>query len=459
MNAETMLAQLREQIENEYRQRTPKSCALHQQAQAYLPGGDTRTGTSFAPYPTYIEHAEGSCLHDVDGNAILDFTNNATALIHGHAHPNIVKAIQQQAACGTAWAAPNPHQVRLAQMLCARVPSLERVRFCNSGTEANMLAIKAARAFTGRDKLLKMDTAYHGTYDGVEFSLSDQTGVESHVRPTTRGVPRNAADNLLVAPFNDLASAERLIRENRHELAAVVVNPVLISGGVVLPTEGYLASLREITRACGVLLIFDEVISLRIAAGGAQAYYGVVPDLTAMGKIIGGGLPVGAFGGRAEIMELFVDGNPPAVSHAGTFNGNPLTMAAGAAALELLTPEAYQRLAGLGRLLQDRLAEIAADRERVFEVSSIASLVSLGPAQAIRTERTATLLMSEVIRLMQLALLNRGIKTYRLFAISTVMSEAEIEQLASALRDVLEELRPGIEAVTSTQQLSVNSEQ
>ena len=201
------LDELRQRIEDEYRRRTPRSRELHEAAQAWLPGGDTRTGTVFAPYPTYMDRGAGSYLYDVDGNRLLDFTNNATSLIHGHAHPALVRAIQQQAARGTGWNAPHESQARLARLLCERVPSLERVRFCNSGTEANMNAIKAARAFTGRDRIVKMDSAYHGSYEGVEFdgAADSANGATSTARlvPTSRGVPRSMAENVLTMPFDD----------------------------------------------------------------------------------------------------------------------------------------------------------------------------------------------------------------------------------------------------------------
>lgn len=429
MTIESSLADLRQHIEDEYRHRTPKSLALHQQAQRFLPDGDTRTGSSFKPYPTYFERGEGNYLYDVDGHQVLDFTHNATSLIHGHAHPRIVQAIQQQAAHGTAWAAPNPQQVRFAQILCERVSALEQVRFCNSGTEANMHALKLARAFTGRDKFLKMDQAYHGTYDGVELSLHDEA-----ITPTTQGVPHNAADNVFIAPFNAERDAERLITTHKNELAAVIANPVQTSGGLLMPSDGYLKFLRDITRECGVLLIFDEVISFRVAMGGAQAHYSVAPDLTAFGKIIGGGLPVGAFGGRADIMASLSSG---AVSHAGTFNGNPMTMSAGVAAMELLTAEAYEHLARMGQRLYERFVWALDTLLPAFELKQIASLVSLAPAPALQTNTS----MLEVMRLLQLALLNHDIKTYRFFAVSTVMTEAEIERMASTLRDVLVEFR------------------
>ncbi|MDQ3808962.1 MAG: aminotransferase class III-fold pyridoxal phosphate-dependent enzyme, partial [Chloroflexota bacterium] len=412
---------LRASVEAEYRERTPASRAMHARAQQYLPGGDTRTGVGFAPYPTYIESAQGCYLYDLDGNALLDLNNNASSLVHGHAHPAIVSAVQAQAARGTGWLAPSPLQVELARALCERVPSLEQVRFCSSGTEANMQAVKAARAFTGRDRILKMAGAYHGTYDGLELNGHGAAGV-----------PRSTADTLTTAPFDDAAGAERLIEQHRDDLAAVIVTPVYTRGGLTPPSPGYLAALREATRAHGVLLIFDEVITFRLARGGAQALYGVVPDLTALGKVIGGGLPVGAFGGRADVMRLYANGAAPGLTHAGTFNANPLTMAAGLEALELLTEPALLRLAELGGRLADRLAAVLAARELPFQVRRVESLVSMDAFTA-QTDDTA----AEVLRLARLSLLNRGISMPGLCAVSTVMSEEAIDHVADALEKIL----------------------
>ena len=439
------LADLGQRIEGEYRARTPKSGALFQEAQAYLPGGDTRTGTAFRPYPTYFTHGEGSYLHDVDGNEILDFTNNATSLIHGHAHPEIVKVLEHQLACGTGWSAPNSHQIHLAQILCQRVPSLERVRFCNSGTEANMQAIKAARAFTGRNRILMMDGAYHGSYEGTEFE-----GWGSALpNPKVLGIPANAAENVLIAPYDDIAAAEQLVQQHQRELAAVIVNPVFTQGRLGLPSEGYLASLRELTRSSDVLLIFDEVISFRMASGGAQDYFGVTPDLTALGKVIGGGLPMGAFGGRADIMALFADKESPSITHAGTFNGNPLTLAAGIASLELLTEEAYERLARLGSRLQHHIQGISSELGMPFEVNRMVSLVKPDLPQANSSDPSVRATAEELRRLLHLALLNRGIKADGNLAISTVMTEVELERLTGTLGDVLAEFAPAMEALKS----------
>jgi glutamate-1-semialdehyde 2,1-aminomutase len=428
-------AEIAPEIEDEYRRRTPRSRALHEQAAAVLPGGDTRSGTHFQPYPAYIDAGRGPYLVDVDGNELLDFTFNSTSQIHGYAHPAIVEAIQDQAHRGTAWNAPNTSLLDLARLLCTRIPSLEQLRFCNSGTEANMQAVKAARAFTGRDRILKMDGAYHGTYEGVEVN---RTGPAA-------GVPRNAADNVLLASFDD-AEAATLIEAHRNELAAVVVTPVQTRPALGLPRSGYLELLREVTRAHEVLLIFDEVISLRVSAGGAQEHLGVTPDLTAMGKIIGGGLPVGAFGGRADVMRVFADTGPRSAAHAGTFNGNPLTAAAGLVAMQLLTPNAYDQLARLGERLSAGLAQSVVRQGVALDVTSIASLVSLDLSSELRPDPTSAAAAAELLRLLQLSLMNRGIKTAHLLAVSTVTNAAQVDRLVEAVDAVLATFRPALAA-------------
>lgn len=432
------LSEWQARIESQYRERTPKSRELFREARRFLPGGDTRLGTCFPPHPSYFVRGEGSYLHDVDGNRILDFTNNATTLIHGHSHPEISATIRRQAGRGTGWMAPNPHQVKLARLLCRRLPSVDRIRFCNSGTEANMHAIKVARAFTGRDVILKMAGAYHGTYEGTEFTRA----ADGSPLALVTGIPGNESGNVLVAPFGDEEAARNLMETHRDRLAAVVVNPVMTQGGLGLPPEGYLQFLREMTRRLGILLVFDEVITFRVASGGGQEHYGVVPDLTALGKIIGGGLPVGAFGGREDIMALFADGPTPSVSHAGTLNGNPMTSAAGLKAMEMLTPEAFEHLSRLGGSLRDGLQRIVRDLQLPLEVNRVASLVSLDLDAQVRSDAAALERDSRIMSLVHLALLNRGIKLYALFALTTVMGEAEIRILTGNLREVLEETRP-----------------
>ncbi len=441
----THLDTLRTEVETEYTHRTPQSRAINDYARAYLPGGDTRSLMAFAPYPTYVDHSAGSYLYDVDGNVLLDFLNNKSVLIHGHAHPTIVEAIQRQAALGSVWAAFNAGQVELARIICERTPSIERVRFCNSGTEACMQMIKAARAFTGRDKVLKMDGAYHGSSDGVEFdSLAHVTGDPADAERAAayvRGVPVNAADNVLIAPFNDADTVERLIAAHRDELAAVIVNPVQTRPALTAATPEFLTRLRTATRACGVLLLFDEVVSYRVSAGGAQEYYAVIPDLTALGKFIGGGLPIGAFGGCADIMQQYVDGEPPTISHPGSFNGNPLSMAAGIAAMNLLTPAAYAHLGEIGELLVQRLRATVDELGIEFEIAGIKSMVSLTLPKAAEGDPAA----AQILHLLRLALLNRGFNTASFFAMSTVHTRAEVEQLDGAVREILGGFRLTIE--------------
>ncbi len=430
------LADARRSIEAHYRARTPKSRALHERALQSLPGGESRTATWFAPYPTYIAAGRSTTLTDVDGNELVDFTFNSTAVIHGHAHPDIVAAVQNRVAEGTAWNAPNAGQVELAEILCARVPGLDRVRFSASGTEANMQAIKAARAFTDRDLIIKMDQAYHGTYEGVEIHKGE-SGWGGDGAPVSRGVPRNAADNVLIAPFDDAEIVEWLLESNPGQVAAIVVNPAQTQGGLRAPSPGYLGALRDAAHAHGALLVFDEVITLRLARGGGQELFGVVPDLTAMGKIIGGGLPVGGFGGRADVMQMFADQQPPLLPHAGTFNGNPATMAAGIAAMQLLDTPAYERLAQLGKALGESIVDASRQAGVGLQVTQIESLVGIDMPRAGAS-------CGEILDLITLELLNRGFKAASMMTVSTATTAAEIRGLADALTAVLHRLGPVI---------------
>ncbi len=433
------LVNARRSIEARYRARTPESRALHERASQTLPGGESRTATWFAPYPTYIATGLGSTLTDVDGNALVDFTFNSTSVIHGHAHPDIVAAVQRRVAEGTAWNAPNAGQVELAEILCGRVPSLDQVRFCASGTEANMQVIKAARAFTNRDLIIKMDLAYHGTYEGVEIHQGAD-GWGGPGAPVSRGVPSNAVDNVLIAPFDDAEIVDWLLETHPGQVAAIVVNPAQTQGGLRAPSPGYLRALRDAADAHGTLLVFDEVITLRLARGGGQELFGVLPDLTAMGKIIGGGLPVGGFGGPAEVMEIFADRQPPVLPHAGTFNGNPATMAAGIAAMQLLDAPAFERLAELGEALGEGLRAASRRAGVALHVTQVASVVG------VEVPRGGAF-AAEILDLIVLELLNRGFKAASMMTVSTATTTDEIRALEDALTDVLCELRPVIAQV------------
>ena len=266
----------------------------------------------------------------MDGNAYLDFMINATSLIMGHAHPEIVKALQEQAARGTAFSAPTELQTRLASILCDRIPSVERVRFTNSGTEGTLMAIRAARAYTGRHKIAKFEGGYHGSHEYAAVSVRPPASALDPDGPTAipehPGQPPSVAEGVVTLPYNNLEESRRILEAHAHELACLIMEPIASALGYVPAEAEFLRGIREVTRDLGVLLIFDEVQSFRAAPGGAQEAYNVVPDMTCLGKIIGGGMPVGAFGGREDIMALFdpSDGGA-AVAHAGTFNANPMT--------------------------------------------------------------------------------------------------------------------------------------
>ena len=314
-----------------------------------MPGGTTRTTVYFPPYPLYVAEAKGCRLTDVDGVSRLDLIGNYSATVLGHQHPAIRSALHAQIECGTAFAAANPYEVELASELCARVPSLESVRFTSSGTEATMFALRLARVATGRTRMAKFEGGYHGTHDFAEVSVHPgpehwgSIDAPSSV-PESRGTHPAGVANTLVLPFNDIGVTAKLLEENRHTVGAVIVEPVLGVAGMIPPEPDFLGQLRELTLGLGMVLIFDEVITLRLAHGGAQAYYQVIPDLTTMGKIIGGGLPVAAFGGRDGLMGLLDARNSGFTPQGGTFNGYPLGMVAGLAQMRELQPALIEDL-------------------------------------------------------------------------------------------------------------------
>ena len=442
------IADMQAALETRYRERTTRSYALYERALHSLPGGDTRNVLFYPPYPTFIDRGSGCRLFDVDGNEYLDFLSNYTSVIHGHAHPRIVAAITEQSAKGTAHGGPVELGIVLAEMLCARVPSVERVRFANSGTEAVLNAIRGARAFTGRSKILKMEGGYHGSYDAAEVSVDP--GRDGPAFPTGRpdglGLSPGLTGEVLVAPFNDLATTAGLIRRHARELAAVIVEPVMGSAGMIPADPVFLSGLREVTRATGVLLIFDEVISFRLAVGGAQALYGVRPDLTTFGKVIGGGLPVGAFGGRADIMALFDPRRAGHVSQSGTFNGNAATVVAGVVALELLDAEAIARINALGERLREELQATLDEAGVPARMTGRGSLMQVhftdGPVQDYRDAARGK--AKGVAHWLHLALLNRGIypASRGMIIVSTPMSQREIDRMVSCFREAVADILP-----------------
>jgi len=319
----------------EYQESTPRSRRLYDRALKVMPGGTTRTSVYFLPYPPYISKGRGCHLWDVDGTRRIDFVNNYTALIVGHAHPQVVRVVREAIARGFAFASPTESEIRLAQIIQERVPSVEQLRFVNSGTEAAMFALRAARAFTGRQKIAKFEGGFHGTYDLTQVSVRtpvEKLGPkESPLSvPEAAGIPQETADQVVVLPFNDQEKVQRILKRHSGQIAALIVEPIPAMAGMIPPRNGFLSFLRDITQREGIVFILDEIITLRVHPGGAQSLYGVKPDLTLMGKIIGGGFPVAAFGGRKEIMGLLDPrSGAPAIPHPGTYNGNPVGMAAG----------------------------------------------------------------------------------------------------------------------------------
>jgi glutamate-1-semialdehyde 2,1-aminomutase len=433
-----------------FRRTTPGSRALHAQAVKAMPGGTTRTTTYFDPYPLYIDRGEGCRIWDVDGTERIDMLGNYTAMILGHAHPKVVEAINKQAARGTAFAAANPIEVELANILCERVSSLDLVRFCNSGTEATMFALRLARAFTGRPKIARIEGGYHGTHDYAEVSthpVSSEAGPAQRpiARPDSIGTPQWALDSTVVLPFNNPDAAERILREEGAQVAAVILEPIIGAGGVIAATNEFLERLRRVTRELGMLLIFDEVISLRVAPGGAQQLYGVTPDLTTMGKIIGGGLPVAAFGGRADVMRLLDPRRRPNLPQGGTYNGNPLGMAAGVAAMKELTPDVYDDLNRKGARVKDQLTEVFASHSMPAQVNGVGSLLAIHfthiPVTDYRSKATSN---EKITHDFFLALVNHGVlmAPRAMGALSTPMAEHDIQEFVDAVDAVLAEQVP-----------------
>lgn len=429
---------LRAEVEQEYRRLTPGSAQLSERSQAALPGGDTRQSVFFRPYPLFLDGGQGAYVEDVDGNRFLDFSNNWTSLILGHAHPAVVEAVSRQLAKGTAFAAANRFAPELAEILKERVASIEKLRFANSGTEATMLAVRAARAFTGRPKIVKMIGAYHGSHDDFEV-----TGGR-----VPAGIMPGAAEHVLEVEYNNKEDVTRTLAEHGHETAAVIVEGIMGAAGMIPPADGYLQHLRRETERHGALLIVDEVITLRLATGGAQQLFDVRPDLTAMGKIIGGGFPVGAFGGRADIMQQFSPLEPGSLRHSGTFNANPISMVAGIATMRELDSDTIGYVNRMGERLATGVVRAARDQGIGLQVTGAGSLRNLHfTRQAPRHAAAAQAADGELLSLLHLKLLTEGVVAAPrgMFAFSTVMTEHVVDTTLAKLAGALAWLRPAVE--------------
>ena len=430
MAAGEELNALERRVEERYKQRTPKSQTLFNQAKGLYPDGDYRRAIFFRPYPTYMERAQGFNIYDVEGNTYIDHNNNNMAMVLGHSHPKVAEAIQAQAINGTTWAAPTENIIKFGTILQERIPSMERMRFACSGTEAIMFAIRATRAFTGRDKIMKMEGAYHGTYDPIEDEAF--------------GVPKSAYNEVVLGKYNDTEYTEQQILAHKDELACVLLS---INPGNP-PAEDFLKMLRETTERHGIVYVLDEVVTFRLSYGGGQEVFNIRPDVTVTGKVIGGGMAVGAIGGREDIMKVFSPELEHSVHNTGTFMMPPLTVSAGLATLEVLNKEAIAHINSLGDLLKDRLQATLDELEIGGQASNLGSLVrfSLSPPG---TPRGAGGGYGRLSNTLGLLLLTKGIFSPRggSFALSTPMTEREIEETVKVVQESLVEMKPAINEV------------
>ena len=428
------------------RPKRSESGKLFTRAKAVLPGGVDSPVRAFGAVggePPFIERARGARIRDVDGRTYIDYVMSWGPLIHGHAPPDLVRALRAAAGRGTSFGAPTAQEVELARLVCRLVPSIERVRFVNSGTEATMSAIRVARAATGRDRIVKFAGCYHG--HGDAFLVQAGSGATTLGVPTSPGVARGTAADTLIAHYNDLESVDRVCRAHRGKVAAVIVEPIAGNMGVVPPAPGFLEGLRQLCDEGSILLIFDEVISgFRAARGGAQAACGVRPDLTCLGKIIGGGLPVGAYGGRADLMAQVAPAGP--VYQAGTLAGNPLAMTAGIWALSNLSATLYRRLAALGARLADGLQDAAREAGVPLTVNVAGSVLtpffSAGP---VADYASATAADTAAYAAFFRGLLQRGIypppSQFEGWFLSAAHTEQDVDRTIRAAGRALEEVR------------------
>jgi glutamate-1-semialdehyde 2,1-aminomutase len=423
------------------------SARLFARGQKLMPGGGTRHPMMFPPYLVFAASSSGAYLTDVDGVERLDFINNFSCQIHGHGNPEIAAVIAAQARGFTSAILPTECELQLGELIQSRVPGIERIRFCNSGTEAMMIAVKAARGYTRRPRILKMEGGYHGQYPELETSVSPTPGnwgpvSEPHRVPLSDDTPPELLANVVVAPFNNVEATRALIHKYRDSLAAVVIDPLPSRMQFVKASDEFLQMLRSETARHGILLVFDEVYSFRLGYHGAQGRYGITPDLTGLGKIIGGGLPVGAIGGREEVMAVF--SAPSAngwarVFHGGTFTANPMSMSAGRRALELLTPEAFASLEEHGERLRAGLRDAAKRVGVPIHVLGEGSLSGVAFCeQGFDNYRDMVSAMGprhrEYLLAFHRGMLNRGVilSPGGVFAGSTAMTRADIDAAVRA---------------------------
>lgn len=420
-----------DEAEARFRDANPKSLARYREAGSSMPGGNTRTVLHYPPFPLAWAKGDGATLTDLDGHAYTDFLGEYTAGLYGHSNPAIQAAIRKALADGIALGGPNRYEAGLASEICRRFPSLELVRFCNSGTEANLFALSAARAVTGKSKILAFDGGYHG---GVFYYGLARSAI-------------NAPFPMVFARYNDAAGAAAMIAAEAKDLAAVIVEPMQGAGGCIPGEPAFLRALRDACDAHGVVLIFDEVMTSRLAPGGRQQLLGLTPDMTTLGKYLGGGLSFGAFGGARRIMERFDPSRPDAIAHAGTFNNNVLSMAAGLTGItEVLTADALAALNKRGEDLRERLNGLAAARGLPVQATGCGSMINLhfhrGPITCVQDYQADAPTMqrrSQLVRLLHLDLLAAGhyLAARGFMALSLPITDADCDRLVAAVDEFL----------------------
>jgi len=430
--------------ERRYLAATPRSAELFARAAKVLPAGVGRASIPFFHQPIFVERAQGAYLHDVDGRRLLDMCNGSSSLPLGHAHPHVIDAVRAQLERSLGFGMPAEGEVTLAEMLIERIPALDQVRFTSSGTEATMFALRLARAFTGRKLVLRMGNSYHGTHDmmmsGAGASLGG-TWLGLNDNPVSAGVLPEVREGVVFAPYNELAGAEEVAARRGDELAAIIVEPFLGAGGGLPAIPGFLAGLRSLADRTGAVLIFDEMIAIGLSRGGGGAYAGVRPDLITTGKLIGGGMPIGLFGGRADIMAMLVpagapgSGAVPPVLHTGTWNAHPHAMAAGIATLEMLDEAAYARLHELGEYYRARVRDLVARMGLAVQVTGVGQFSNLHfTARPVVTVGDAATGDAAVSRRVHFSLASQGYWKFGCRSnLSTAITTAELDGYIDAL--------------------------
>jgi glutamate-1-semialdehyde 2,1-aminomutase len=434
--------EIEKKIIQNYKNNYPTSEEKHNTLKRYMPNGHVANVMAFKPYPLHICKGQGPYVYTHEGNRLLDFLNGYSVLIHGHTDPAITAALSSVTKNGIMFSSPTDSHYAYCRAIVDRVPGIEKVRICNSGTEATLFALRTARAFTQKPKILKIFGGYHGTHDCVGIS-------PSVINTMAEGIPQKMVQDILEVEFNDFPTMERIINLHKDELAAVIVEPFIGGGGTITPKDGYLQFIRELTNRNNILLIFDEIVSFRMNYHGAQGYYGVIPDITTLGKVVGGGFPIGLFGGRADIMNIYdTEYNNHPIHHGGTFFGYEAAMVAGYTALEKLSQDKINYINELCNYFATEIQRIANTNKVHMQINKAGSILTLHyTTESVDNCSKAMKANKDVARLIHLALLNEGIFTApygKYYILSTVMTKEIIDEFVKKFDKVLSYISPYI---------------